>query len=345
MWDIGYLVQVARDRDREEVAGFLRRFDLRYDFDSDETVVVRRDGRLVATGSLRGSVLQCFAVEAESQGAGLSGKIAAELIRMASEQGHTRLFVFTTPNNTELFRGLGFRLLAETSLAALLETGLPTVDDYVAELAGHALPGGQAACGLVMNCNPFTLGHQYLVEQAAASCRHVFVLVVEEDRSAFPYAVRLGLVKDGTRHLSNVTVLPSGPYAVSLATFPSYFSAEETAHARAGAGVDATVYAKYVAKTLSIERRFVGTEPYSPVTAIYNATMKEILGYFGIELVEIPRLEIGGMAVSASTVRSALRNDDFDLVRRLVPQSTLDFLMSDAALQIISGLKRKIGRH
>lgn len=342
MWR-DHLVETVGDR--REAAGFLSRFGLQYDWDSDVTVVVRQDDRVVATGSLRGNVLQCFAVDAELQGTGLSATIVDHLTRVAGERGQTRLFIFTTPANVELFRGLMFRLLAETRWAALLESGTPSIDDYTGGLAAHAIATGGTIGGLVMNCNPFTLGHRYLVERAAAACSHVFLLVVEEDRSVFPYPVRLELVKRGTAHLANVTVLPSGPYAVSLATFPSYFSAEETAHARAGASIDATVYGRYIAKALGIRQRFVGTEPYSPVTAIYNATMREVLGQHGIELMEIPRYEVGGRAVSASIVREALRTDDYRLLATVVPETTLEFLTSAAASTVIAKLKAHIGRH
>ncbi len=342
MWQ-DYEIETARDKG--EVAAFLGRFGLQYDSDSEVTVVVRQNGCVVATGSLRGSVLQCFAVDPGFQGTGLSGKIVDYLTQVAFDRGHTRLFVFTTPGNVRFFRGLMFRLLAETHWAALLESGIPSVEDYTRALASHAVKTSGTVGGLVMNCNPFTLGHQYLVERAASSCGHVYLLVVEEDRSAFPYPVRLELVKRGTARFSNVTVLPSGPYSVSLATFPSYFSAEETAHAQAGASIDATVYAKYVAGTLGIRQRFVGTEPYSPVTAIYNATMRKVLAEYGIGLVEIPRLEVGGKVVSASTVREALRADDYPLLATLVPETTLEFLTSREASGIISKLKANKGRH
>jgi len=337
-------VEVARDRD--EVAGFLESLGLGYDRDSEITVAVRHDGEIVATGSLRGCILQCFAVRPEFRGTGLSAAIAGGLIKRAFDDGRTRLFVFTTPENAGVFTGIGFRLLVRTRHAALLETGTPTVEDYIRDLSVHAISAADVVGGLVMNCNPFTIGHRYLVECASRSCDHVFILVVEEDRSAFPFHVRLDLVKRGIAHLPNVTVLPAGPYAVSLATFPAYFSQEETAHAKAGASVDAAVYGKYVAGALGVNRRFVGTEPYSPVTAIYNETMREVLSEYGIELIEIPRLEVQGKAVSASDVRDMLRADDYQRLAELVPQSTYKYLTGPKAAQVIIRLKSNAtGRH
>ena len=341
MWDISH---VETSYDRKEVAEFLQGHDLHYDEDSEVTVELRKEKRIVATGSLKGNVLQCFAVAEEVQGGGLSNKIVNHLIQVAFERGHSRVFVFTAPKNVFIFKSMGFIALAETPWAALMESGFPSIEDYKTSLAAHAVSAEKVG-GLVMNCNPFTLGHKYLVEQAASACGHVFLLVVEEDRSVFPYAVRMDLVKKGVAHLNNVTVLSSGPYAVSLATFPSYFSAEETAHARAGASIDAVVYAKHIASTLGIKTRFVGTEPYSLVTAIYNSTMRQTFKEFGIELVEIPRLEHDGRAVSASLVRQALRDNDYALLASLVPASTLDFITSAEAKGIIAALKKHSGRH
>lgn len=342
VWD-DFAIETAYDR--QEAALFLERSGLGYDAESDITLVIRRVGRIVGTGSLRGNVLQCFAVEQGLQGMGLASKLVDRLTQLAFERGHTQLFVFTTPVNVRLFRDMGFRLLTETGWAALLESGLPTIDDFLHGLSGYDKTDGGTVGGLVMNCNPFTLGHQHLVEQAAQACDHVFLLVVEEDRSAFPFHVRLELVKRGTAHLRNVTVLSAGPYAVSLATFPSYFTAEETAHAQAGASIDATIYARYIARALGIKRRFVGTEPLSKVTAIYNQTLRQVLGQYGIELVEIPRLETQGRPISASLVRDALRRNDYAALTALVPESTREFLLSEQAASIIQRLKQQPTRH
>lgn len=343
MWQ-SYGVETSMDR--QEVARFLGKFNLHYDFDSEHTVEVRQNGAIVATGSLKGSVLQCFAVDKALQGEGLAIKVVDHLVEEALALGKTRVFVFTSPGNVGLFKSMGFKVLADTAHASLLETGYPAIADYMRSLSELRIGmPEQRIGGLVMNCNPFTLGHQYLVERAAAVCDHVFLLVVEEDRSVFPFKVRYDLVKRGTSHLSNVTVVASGPYAVSLATFPSYFSAEETAHARAGASVDATVYGAYIAKALGVSLRFVGTEPYSPVTAIYNETLREVLAKYGIVLIEIKRVEQAGRAVSASLVRKSLREGDLAALTALVPKTTLDYLYSEEARGIVDKLKKSMGRH
>lgn len=341
--------EVIESVDKYEVDSFLCQLGLRYDATSDLTVEIRVEEEIVATGSLKGNVLQCIAVKSTMQGEGLSAKIVQHLMSYALKHGHTRVFIFTTPHQMNAFESMGFRTLVKTEWAVLLESGSPGLADYLKhlELVARTTSGAKGGTfgGLVMNCNPFTLGHQHLVTIAAEQCDHVFLLVVEENKSVFPFRVRLDLVKQGTQHLKNVTVLPSGPYAVSLATFPSYFSEEETTHARAGASVDATLYAIHIARTLKIGVRYVGTEPYSPVTAIYNQTLREVLARHKVQLLEIPRLEQQGTAISASLVRCALRAGDFAALPQLVPESTLLFLQSPQATDIIQKLRDTSSRH
>lgn len=50
---------------------------------------------------------------------------------------------------------------------------------------------------IVMNCNPFTLGHRYLVEEASRQSDLLYIFVVEEDKSDFPFEDRFNMVKAG----------------------------------------------------------------------------------------------------------------------------------------------------
>jgi [citrate (pro-3S)-lyase] ligase len=172
----------------------------------------------------------------------------------------------------------------------------------------------------------------------------LLVFVVQEESSTFPFAVRLALVQKGAAHIPNCRVLPGGSYMVSRQTFPAYFTGHEK-HASAHAALDSEIFSRRIAPALNIEKRFVGTEPFCPVTAKYNAAMRERLPKAGIELVELKRCELNGMAVSASALRQALRDDDWQLVERLAPATTLEFLRSPKAEPIISALKAKTGRH
>lgn len=179
---------------------------------------------------------------------------------------------------------------------------------------------------IVMNCDPFTLGHRYLIEQALSSCECLIIFVVEEDKSYFPFNDRLHLVKKGVEDLPNVIVLPSGKFIISTLTFTEYFNKSELQNVSVDTSLDLTIFAKEIAPCLDITVRFVGEEPLDRVTAQYNETMHSILSQYGIEVKEIPRLNIDGKIVSASYVRELLQNREWDTIAKFVPQCTLEYL-------------------
>ncbi|MEG2074841.1 MAG: [citrate (pro-3S)-lyase] ligase, partial [Angelakisella sp.] len=242
--------------------------------DAEYTVGVFEDDALVATGSLCGDMIQMMAVSEAHQGEDLASVVITHLLDCARSAGHSGVHLFTKPEKAAMFLPLGFKQIAiARPYATLLEWGRPNIDDYCAKLRCDAGAPAPVTAALVMNCNPFTLGHQYLVEAAAAAADKVIVLVVEEDVSEFPFAHRLALVQAGTAQLPNVTVMSGGRYAISALTFPSYFTREDKL-AAAQAEIDADIFARHTAPALGITKRFVGTEPLSPTTAIYNAALR-----------------------------------------------------------------------
>lgn len=179
---------------------------------------------------------------------------------------------------------------------------------------------------IVMNCNPFTLGHRYLIETAASQVDYLIIFVVEENKSYFDFKDRIELVKKGTQHLKNVLVVPSGSFIISTLTFPGYFVKDNPKAVNIDSSEDVQIFAKYIAPQFSITKRFVGEEPFDRVTRLYNETMKQILPNYGIEIIEIPRKETDDGVISASKVRKALENQEFDKIEKMVPESTLEFL-------------------
>ena len=179
---------------------------------------------------------------------------------------------------------------------------------------------------LVMNCNPFTLGHQYLVEYASSRVAKLYLFVVEEDKSEFPFADRIELVRLGVKNFSNVEVLPSGKFIISQQTFSGYFNKASLQDVVVDSSEDVEIFAKEIAPTLGITIRFAGEEPTDNVTRQYNETMKKILPRHGVEFREIPRKNFGDEPISASKVREALKCGDFDKIKNLVPDSTFIYL-------------------
>lgn len=196
------------------------------------------------------------------------------------------------------------------------------LEAYKENLRAKKLPIG----AIVMNCNPFTLGHQYLVEYAAAKVARLYIFVVEEDKSEFPFADRIELVRQGVKNFSNVEVLPSGKFIISQQTFSGYFNKAELQDVQVDSSEDVEIFGREIAPTLGITVRFAGEEPKDNVTRQYNETMKRILPRYGVEFCEIPRREISDEPISASSVREALKRGDFDKIKSLVPDTTLLYL-------------------
>lgn len=186
--------------------------------------------------------------------------------------------------------------------------------------------GGRITGAIVMNCNPFSRGHRYLIEQARKCVEFLIVFVVEEDESLFPFEERFRLIEEGTKDMDNVMVVPSGDFILSRNNFREYFLKEEDEVVALNAEYDIGVFADYIAKSLHITYRFAGQEPEDRVTDIYNDAMRKVLPQKGISFVEFPRIEIEGEVISASRVRNALKDREYDKVWQLVPETTRQYL-------------------
>ena len=279
---------------------------------------------LVATGALVGDMLQMLAVDPACRGEDLAAKVVTALLREARMKGITGVYMITKRAEAPKFRDLGLRPVAEAGAAALLEWGSRGIDACCENFRTFRTEDRPVGC-IVMNANPFTKGHRYLAEQAAAACGRLFILVVEEDRSEFPFADRLALVRQGTADLPNVTVLPGSRYVISALTFPAYFL-RDAEKAKAESELDAALFVRYIAPALEITERFVGTEPLSASTNVYNETLERMLPPAGVALRKLPRLELGGAPVSASAVRALLREGRLEEACALVPATTEEYL-------------------
>ncbi|MCK5600109.1 [citrate (pro-3S)-lyase] ligase [bacterium] len=341
-----YTLMVLKGAQLDKAESLLSRLGLVLEEDVEYTVGLFNGDELIGTGSLSGNILKCIGVDPKFQEGGLTTKIVNELISYQNQRGIHHLFLFTTPTNAALFEGLGFREVERSErLFVLLEIGPHGLKGYLEEMRKHKRAGNNGA--VVVNCNPFTLGHQYLIEKAAAEVDNLYVFVVREDRSLFPYKARYELIEKGVSHIKNAYVLSGGEYIISNSTFPSYFLRNEdnVEIVKQQTILDIRIFARHIAPKLGINVRFVGTEPYCETTSSYNNTMKAVLPEFGIELVEIVRKGIGEDCISASAVRDEIRNGRWDRIENLVPKTTYDFLRSPGAMEIIESIKRSDSRH
>lgn len=209
----------------------------------------------------------------------------------------------------------------------LLPEQISQLKDYLNTLKDYRQENPQGVTGsIVMNCNPFTLGHRYLIETAAAQVDRLFIFVVEEDKSVFPFKERFELVKAGTKDLPNVTVVPSGKFIISQLTFHAYFQKSQLQDTLIDPSMDVKIFAQHIAPYLNITVRFAGEEPLDKVTRQYNFNMNRILPQYGIRFVEIPRKEQGNAVISASRVRKLLDEKNFKAISKIVPKTTLSYL-------------------
>lgn len=324
----------------------------------DRYVVVTRDedgDEILAGGGLDGNVIKCVAVSESARSEGLMNILVSRLIAIAREEGRDSVKAFTKPENEGIFKSLGFALIASSPNAILMENGRGGLPEYKKYLASLARPGRNGA--IVMNANPFTKGHRYLVEQAASLVDNLYVIVVREDRSRFPYAERKAMIEAGCAGLDNVVVCEGSDYAISAATFPTYFLKKLDDATDTQIALDLDLFVNHIAKPLGVTVRFAGSEPEDALTCRYNELMAEILPGTSvavvrqdhqpdpelvegsavrqarrpIDFVEIPRLEQNGKPLSATSLRRALDKGNLKEAMEYIPESSIPYLVADLA--------------
>ena len=333
-------------------------FSLGFAFDPSEVectmIVYNLKGDIVGTGSHKGRILKYVAVAPKFRDTTAFALIVTYMTeKLLKIYKHT--FVFTRPENSVRFCGLGYTLIATAEpLYAVLEFGFESIFTYQEYLKKLIVPAKTASvAAIVVNCNPFTNGHKFLIEKAASENEVVYLFVVEEDLSAFPFSVRWELIRKGIAHLKNVVMVKGGMYIVSGTIFPAYFLKNEMVSdvMKRQAELDVKIFANYVVPILKIKKRYVGTENFCTTTEAYNLAMKTILPSFGVEVVEITRKANTLLAddspnyISASKVREAIKMDTLEEVLDFLPDATREFLFSDASLDIRQKIKSVEGRH
>ena len=356
----------ATPRQRQRIEAFLKRNGLRINDMNYYAAVLDDDGEMIAGGGLKDDVIKCVAVDDAHKGEAIANTLVSHLISHANQEGYGCIKLFTKPKNRQLFESLSFRLLAEAPEAILMETGIGGISNTVEALKKikeesekykeynkeckedskkckentsylntstpqHLNTTMQPTGCIVMNCNPFTLGHRYLIEQAAKQVEQLYVMVVREDCSLFAYTERKAMVEQGVADIENVSVIDGSDYAISRATFPTYFLKRLDDAADTQMLLDLDLFRRHIAPALGATVRFVGTEPTDQLTRRYNQLMHEALK----DVREINRLEKDGNAVSASRVRKAMEEGDMNTIRQLVPPTTLPYIIAHLATQAL----------
>jgi [citrate (pro-3S)-lyase] ligase len=308
---------------------FLKEIGVKISPDIELFVTAHKGLEIVGCGGLAGKTLKCIAITPSMRGQGFVLNIMTHLLKAAYKRGRNELFLFSNPKNREFFEGCGFRFIEQSANEVMLMENCNRLFECKKELQKE-FKSGKKIGSIVMNANPFTLGHQYLVQEAAKSCDWLHLFVVREDASIFTFNDRLMLIKEGLKHLKNITIHKGSDYIISKATFPTYFIKDEKMVDSLYSQLDLKIFKHHIAPQLGITHRFVGNEPHCVVTNEYNKQMKKVLAskdeYGYIEVVEIKRINWQNRPISASRVRDLLKQKRIDEIKPLVPPATFEFL-------------------
>ena len=331
-------ISASNDKKINEIQRFLSNSGLRIDYDVEHFIVAYHDNDIIGCGAIAGNVFKSIALSPMLRGTGFLLKLLTELINLAYDMGRFELFLFTKPENEVMFKQAGFfPIVGVKNKMVLMENSHNRLVKYCQKLSSQRQEGSKIG-SLVINANPFTLGHQYLVEQVAKECDWLHLFVVEEDKSYFSYHDRYNMIKQGCGHVDNVTVHAGSDYLISRSTFPSYFIKDSGVVDLCHAAIDLQLFRSYIAPALGITHRFVGSEPFCTVTNNYNQQMAY---WFSLEpfvappivFTELKRIEHNQQPISASQVRALLKANDLDAAKALVPTTSYPYLANKQELE------------
>ncbi len=341
-------IPLSLPRLRRMVEAFLQDNALHLDVACDYYAGLFRLGgdEMLAGGGLQGNIIKCLAVRADCRDEALSCRMVSHLVSTANAGGHQVVRLFTKPANRAVFESMSFRLLAEAPEAILMETGVGGIDTYCRYLsdirtASNASVSAEETGVIVMNANPFTLGHRYLVEQAARRVARLYVIAVKEEASLFAYEERMAMLRTGLRNINNVSVCEGSDYAVSATTFPSYFLKRLSDASDTQMTLDLDLFRRHIMPALGATVRFVGSEPTDTLTHRYNELMAQMLP----RVEEIDRLTVpptldnaksnAPLPVSASRVREAMAQSSLWEAAPMVPPTTVPYIIAHLATQAL----------
>lgn len=301
--------------------------------------IYNENDTLIATGSSFLNTLRCLAVSSEYKGDGLMNIVLGHLIENQRLKSISHTFLYTKASSGKFFKNLGFYEIIKINNSLSFMENKPNGFSSYLKCLSKKYVSGKNIGAIVMNANPFTLGHLALIEKASTECDFVHLFIVSEDSSIFPFEIRKKLVQEGTQHLSNIIYHDTGNYIISNSTFPAYFQKDHESVIQQQALLDISIF-NHISVILGITHRYVGDEPYSIVTGIYNNVMQSNLPLAGIKFCKMERIENDNIPISASHVRTLIKQGLLSKIKSIVPQSTYDFIASDKCNCIRDKIKK-----
>ncbi|MDI4567661.1 MAG: hypothetical protein E7Y34_01055 [Mycoplasma sp.] len=308
-----------------KIKQFLKTFDLKYNQVEHTFYVLDSDNQIIASCSSYLNLIKCIAIKKEYQNHRLSIKLINHTIKFLSSL-YKECFVITKKENLFFWQDLNFEIIFTNNEIAFLTSNKKKFNDHIQELKNCSLK--DKSNFILINANPCTKGHLYLLKKASAN-KHCFVMVLREDASEFSFTTRYQLVKKATKHLKNITVLKGSPYLLSKSVFPDYFLKTKQNTSKQWAIVDAFIFTNLIAPNLNVDHRYFGSEPYSKITDLYNQINKEILEKNNIKVTIIERKKSENKYISASLVRLLWKENQLEQIKKIVPKATFYFLKAN----------------
>jgi hypothetical protein len=194
--------------------------------------------------------------------------------------------------------------------------------------------GNRIYGSVAVNCNPITKGHLTLIEYAAKSVDHLFVLVIEEDKSTVSFEDRFNMVRDVCAEFENITTLRGGKFVCTEYIALEYFVKGEEQPENIDFSLESFYFGTFIAPKLGVTKIFLGDEPSCDVTRQYNDHMDATMPTYGIDLTIIPRkADSDGVPISASSVRKLIQENNWEAVEDMVPPLAYSYMRSQPILR------------
>ncbi len=312
------------DKEKEAVRSFLSTLNLGFDDDIEHTFYISDGNKIVGTISHSSYVIKCLGVDEEYQGYNLASKLVLAIIIHLKKEGIYSYFAFTLIKNKNIFLSLGFSLIAQTDNVCLFEGGVTNIDTVLNSIKEEYKINTFNNGAVIINGNPITNGHLYLINEACKYHDKVLLFVVETDLSEYSFKERFMMIKQATKDLDKVIVIPSTKYIISRATFPTYFIKEDSKRSLEYASLDVLIFKSYFMRILNIYKRYIGEETH-PMMVMYNNILKETLKN---NLVVVKRKKYLSEVISASKFRKLVNENNLDEALKLVPIVNHQYLIN-----------------
>lgn len=311
-------INLDLDFEKEEYIKFIEEAGLHFD-GCKEAYAIRENGKIVATAAYDGNILKLFAVDKNRRDEGFIPTLVTYIKDILFKKGIKQTFIYTKPEYESVFTSMFYTALAKTDKIILLTDDISDYYNWIDSIKEL----GTFTTAVVMNANPFTKGHRYLMDVVQREVTNIIVFVVEEDSSYFSFKDRLRMVQKGLENIW-LEVVPGGKYIISKTSFPSYFLKTSDDVSKEYAKLDADLFVGKIAKDLGIKIRYVGEEPEDELTNSYNKALIDRSKDSNLEIRVVKRLEVDGKPVSASFVRDNI--DDFEKIKGYLPETTIEIL-------------------